>query len=96
MRLFKFFRRREMQREITLIVRGLTYSEPTTYEKNGSTRITTNPFLIERDEIEVKWKLDGKRDDLRVGQSIRCSLTLIGADEESSIEPPPATPQVAP
>lgn len=81
---FNFFRRREMKREIELTIRGLTYSEPTSYNKKGSTTVETNPFMFDREEIRVSWKLEGKRDDLRVGQSISCSLTIHGVEEAAS------------
>lgn len=76
MNFFKFLKRKEMKREIDLTIRRVTYSEPTDYNKTGYTDIETNPFLIDREEIRVSWRLSGKRDDIRIGANLHCVLSL--------------------
>lgn len=67
-----------MKREETLMIREISYTEPSAYNKEGYTVITTKRYVpgAEKD-IALEWKFLGKRDDIKIGQSIYCTLSLV-------------------
>lgn len=72
-----------MNRSIELHIRAISYSESWDDKKPGTTTIHTCPFVVRREAVSIVWELEGKRDDLRIGQKISCNLILHDAEERA-------------
>lgn len=79
-------KRKEMNRSIELEVREITYLEPfglsSADDQNGSTRVIAESASKESASVMLWVKLEGKRDDIRIGQRVSCEIKLY--DVESS------------
>jgi hypothetical protein len=93
-RAINLFRGPRVRKNIRLVVHGIVYDEPSSYNKEGSTTVTANPFISDREEVKVSWKMPGKRDDIRIGDTISCSLSLYPVErvEDDNPEPPEGEP----
>lgn len=79
-------RAKEMNRSIELEVREITYLEaigasPADLSK-GRTRVIAEPASRESGSVMLWFHLEGKREDIRIGQRVSCEIKL--HDVESS------------